>query len=123
VVGERTEGQVIAFHGELLLHATRSHWGMENKPHWVLHNLKTILAPTLCVPHTAQQFHEYLGYDGHLFGTQHVVEYYEETHSHAALTHDHSGAVGTWASSALPAPLSRELDESVVEGEYARLEG
>jgi methionyl-tRNA synthetase len=29
-------------------------------------NLKTILAPTLCVPHTAQGLHEYLGYDGQL---------------------------------------------------------
>ena len=43
-------------------------------------NLKTILAPIL--PHTAQQLHEYLGYDGQLFGTQHVVEYQEETRSH-----------------------------------------
>jgi hypothetical protein len=29
-------------------------------------NLKTILAPTLRVPHTAQKLHEYLGYDGQL---------------------------------------------------------
>jgi methionyl-tRNA synthetase len=36
-------------------------------------NLKTILAPIL--PHTAQQLHEYLGYEGMLFGTQKVVEY------------------------------------------------
>jgi methionyl-tRNA synthetase len=39
----------------------------------VVDNLKTLLAPIL--PHTAQQLHEYLGYDGQLFGTQHVVEY------------------------------------------------
>jgi methionyl-tRNA synthetase len=39
----------------------------------VVDNLKTILAPIL--PHTAQQLHEYLGYEGQLFGTQHVVEY------------------------------------------------
>jgi len=44
---------------------------------------------------------------------------------------DHSGAIGTWAPSALPAgqvlrepaPLFRKLDESVIEEEYARLEG
>jgi methionyl-tRNA synthetase len=97
-------------------------------------NLKTILAPIL--PHTAQQLHEYLGYDGQLFGTQHVVEYEEETRvrgtrQHQALTYDHSGAVGTWTPSALPAgqalrqpaPLFKKLDESVVEEEYARLEG
>jgi len=92
-------------------------------------NLKTILAPIL--PHTAQKLHEYLGYEGQLFGTQQVVTYEEETRSHEVLTYDHSGAVGTWVPSALPpgqalrapAPLFRKLDESVVEEEYARLEG
>ena len=99
----------------------------------VVDNLKTILAPIL--PHTAQQLHEYLGYDGQLFGTQQVVEYEEEARhgglrSHRALTYDYSGAIGTWAKSALPpgqalrelAPLFKKLDESVVEEEYARLE-
>ena len=97
-------------------------------------NLKTILAPIL--PHTAQRLHEYLGYEGQLFGTQHVVEYEEEARhgglrSHQALTYDHSGAVGTWTKSALPpgqalrppAPLFKKLDESVIEEEHARLEG
>jgi methionyl-tRNA synthetase len=103
----------------------------------VVDNLKTILAPIL--PHTAQRLHEYLGYDGQLFGTQRVVEYEEETRSHQALTYDHSGAVGThslfsvqaWAKSELPAgqalrppaPLFKKLDESLIEEEYARLEG
>ena len=92
-------------------------------------NLKTILSPIL--PHTAQQLHEYLGYEGQLFGTQHVVEYQEETRSHQALTYDHTGAIGTWEPSTLPAgqalrepaPLFKKLDESVIEEEYARLEG
>jgi hypothetical protein len=70
----------------------------------VVDNLKNILAPLL--PHTpvpthrTQKLHEYLGYEGQpfgsaqgkLFGTQKVVEYEEETRSHAALTYDHSGA-------------------------------
>jgi len=51
-----------------------------------------------------------------------VVEYQEETRSHEALTYDHSGAVGTWSKSELPAgqalrepgPLFKKLDESVV---------
>jgi len=94
----------------------------------VIDNLKTILAPIL--PHTAQKLHEYLGYDGQLFGTQEVVEYEEDTKSHRALTYDHTGAIGTWAVSDLPpgqalrqpAPLFRKLDESVIEEEYARLE-
>jgi methionyl-tRNA synthetase len=100
----------------------------------VVDNLKTILAPIL--PHTAQKLHEYLGYEGQLFGTQHVVEYEEEARlgglrSHNALTYDDSGAVGTWAKSELPpgqalrapAPLFKKLDESVIQEEYARLEG
>jgi methionyl-tRNA synthetase len=102
----------------------------------VVDNLKTFLAPFL--PHAAQRLHEYLGYDGQLFGTQQVVEYEEETRSHQALTYDHSGAVGThslfsvqaWAKSELPAgqalrppaPLFKKLDDSVIEEEYARLE-
>jgi methionyl-tRNA synthetase len=95
----------------------------------VVDNLKTILSPIL--PHTAQQLHEYLGYDGRLFGAQRVVEYQEETRSHQALTYDHSGAVGAWTPSQLPpgqalrrpAPLFKKLDESVIDEEYARLVG
>jgi methionyl-tRNA synthetase len=101
----------------------------------VVDNLKTILAPILphtpVLTHRTQKLHEYLGYEGQLFGTQHVVEYQQETRSHQALTYDHSGAIGTWAKSELPpgqslrqpAPLFKKLDESVVEEEYARLEG
>jgi methionyl-tRNA synthetase len=98
-------------------------------------NLKTILAPVLphtpVLAHRAQRLHECLGYDEQLFGTQNVVEHQEETRSHRALTYDHGGAVGTWAASVLPpgqalrepAPLFKKLDESVIEEEYARLEG
>ena len=90
-------------------------------------NLKTILAPIL--PHTAQRLHEYLGYDGQLIGTQHVVEFQEETRAHEALTCDHVGAIGTWEESepspgqALrkPVPLFKKLDESLISEEYARL--
>ena len=75
--------------------------------------------------------HEYLGYEGQLFGPKQVVTYEEETHSQEALICDHSGAVGPWAPSALPAgqalrppaPLFRKLDESMADAEYARLEG
>ena len=103
-------------------------------------NLKTILAQILphtpVLAHRTQKLHEYLGYDGQLFGTQHVVEYQEEARhgglrSHQALTYDHSGAVGTWTKSDLPpgqalrqpASLFNKLDESVIKEEYARLEG
>ena len=62
-------------------------------------NLKTILAPILpytpVLTHRAQRLHEYLGYEGQLFGSQRVVEYEEEMRSHQALTYDYSGANGT----------------------------
>ena len=100
----------------------------------VVDNLKTLVAPIL--PHTAQKLHEYLGYDGQLFGTQQVVEYQEEVphggvRSHKALTYDHSGAIGTWAPSQLPhgqalrqpEPLFKKLDESLIDEEYERLAG
>ena len=95
----------------------------------VVDNLKTILAPIL--PHTAQQLHDYLGYEGQLFGTQHVVEYQEETRDHEALTYDHTGAIGTWASSELPpgralrkpSPMFAKLDENLIDEEYAWLRG
>jgi methionyl-tRNA synthetase len=104
----------------------------------VVDNLKTILAPALCVPHTAQRLAcgastwGTRGSCGGLApGTQQVVEYQEETRSHEALTYDHTGAVGTWSKSELPpgqalrepAPLFKKLDESVIEEEYARLAG
>ena len=96
-------------------------------------NLKTILAPIL--PHTAQELHEYLGYEGQLFGTQHVIEVQEEsrvrgTRRHQALTYDQTCATGTWAPSQLPPgqalcqpePLFKKLDESLIDEEYARFE-
>jgi hypothetical protein len=79
---------------------------------------------------TVQKLYRYLGYDGQLrcaaSGTRPVVEYQEEARhgglrSHRALTYDHSGAIGAWARSELPAPLFKKLDESVIEEEYARL--
>jgi methionyl-tRNA synthetase len=60
-----------------------------------------------------------------------VVAYQAEARSRAALTCDLNLALGTWAKSKLPpgqalrqpAPLLKKLDESVIEEEYARLEG
>ena len=39
---------------------------------------------------------------GRLFGMLQVVEYQRETRSHAALTYEHSGTIGTWAPGELP---------------------
>ncbi len=90
----------------------------------VIDNLKTILAPYL--PFSSQTVHEYLGYDGALFGSLDIVEYQEATRSHEALTYNGAGAIGKWEKSDLqpgqalrqPAPLFQKLDESVIEFEY-----
>jgi methionyl-tRNA synthetase len=93
----------------------------------VIDNLKVLLAPFL--PFSAQTLHEYLGYDGQLFGELKIVEYAEETRNHKALVYDSSGAIGTWAKSELkPGQLLREpsalfikLDPEIVEQERSYL--
>lgn len=92
-----------------------------------INSLKTLFAPFL--PHTSQKLHEYLGYDGALFGTQRVVTLTDALGAHDALTYDGSGATGRWQPSELrpgqalrpPQPLFRKLDESVANEEKARL--
>ena len=93
----------------------------------VIDNLKMLLAPFL--PFSAQTLHEYLGYDGQLFGELNIVEYAEETRNHKALVYDGSNAIGTWAKSELkpgqplrePAALFIKLDPEIVEQERAYL--
>lgn len=95
----------------------------------VIDNLKILFAPFL--PHTAQQLHEYLGYDGQLFGRQYTEEFSERQRRHVALCCDHSQAVGRWKPSRLPAgqtlrppaPLFKKLEPEVAEQEIARLLG
>jgi methionyl-tRNA synthetase len=89
----------------------------------VIDNLKTILSPYL--PFSSQTLHEYLGYDGALFGTLDIVEYDESNRSHEALVYDGSTATGKWEKSNLqpgqalrePAPLFQKLEDSVIEFE------
>jgi methionyl-tRNA synthetase len=91
-------------------------------------SLKVIFAPFL--PFTSEQLHQFLGYDGRLFGAQRVETYPGESlGAHTALTYDPTGATGRWAPSQLPpgqplrepAPLFKKLDDSVVAEERARL--
>jgi len=90
-------------------------------------NLKTLLAPF--VPFSSQRVHEFLGYDGTLFGEQKIVVYEESERSHEALTIDNSRAIGRWEPSVLPVgqalrppqPLFRKLEPEVIEQERARL--
>jgi methionyl-tRNA synthetase len=93
----------------------------------VIDNLKTLFAPFL--PHTCQRVHEYLGYDGQLFGRQFTESFAEDEQEHVALCYDNSQAVGTWKPSQLasgqslrqPAPLFKKLEPEVAEQELARL--
>lgn len=91
-------------------------------------SLKLLFAPF--VPFSSQRLHEYLGYEGQLFGRQHTESFEEEGgRVHEALCYDHHLAVGEWRPSELPAgqplqkpkPLFEALDESVIEEERARL--
>lgn len=93
----------------------------------VIDNLKIILSPFL--PHTSQQLHEYLGYDGRLFGDLEIKDYPESTRAHKALVYNKSDAIGTWTVSDLqpgqplrePQALFVKLDPSIVETERAFL--
>jgi methionyl-tRNA synthetase len=99
----------------------------------VIDNLKILLAPFL--PFSAQRLHEYLGYDGQLFGTLSIREYAERERTHAALTYDGARAIGRWQPSQLPvgqalrepAPLFKKLgatpaeETAIIEAERARL--
>jgi len=93
----------------------------------VIDNLKTVLSPFL--PFTSQKVHEFLGYDGQLFGEQKIVEYQEATRPHKGLIYDGSRAIGKWAKSDLkpgqalrePAPLIVKLEPEIVDKERAFL--
>jgi len=83
-------------------------------------DLKTVLAPFL--PHTSQRVHEYLGYDGALFGAIAIEEVGAGEDAHSVLRYRADGAVGRWAPGALPVGqalrepgiLVRKLDEAAV---------
>ncbi|MCB9077327.1 MAG: methionine--tRNA ligase [Anaerolineaceae bacterium] len=95
----------------------------------VIDNLKILFSPFL--PHTSQQLHDYLGYDGQLFGRQYVEEFVETHRRHAALCYDNSQAIGRWQASDLqpgqalrpPEPLFKKLEPELAEQEVARLLG
>jgi len=90
-------------------------------------SLKTLFAPFL--PFTSQRVHDYLGYDGRLFGEQRIETYAETERDHPALTYDAHGAIGRWAPGALPpgqalrepVALFRKLEPELIDAERARL--
>ncbi len=85
--------------------------------------LKILWAPIL--PHTSQQLHEFLGYDGQLFGRQYTETVKDERGEHVVLRHDNSEASGKWEPGTLtpgqalrqPKPLFVKLDKDVPEKE------
>ncbi len=87
--------------------------------------LKILWAPIL--PHTSQQLHEFLGYDGQLFGRQYTQPVKDARGEHLVLRYDNSTAIGRWEAGTLapgqtlrqPMPLFVKLDENVPEQEAA----
>jgi methionyl-tRNA synthetase len=92
-------------------------------------SLKILFTPFL--PHTSQQVHELLGYDGFIAGPLEFREVDEDGRTHEVLTGDYSSWVGSWEPSRLrpgqvlqePRQLFKKLDESVVEDELQRMLG
>ncbi len=90
-------------------------------------SLKTIFTPFL--PHTSQQVHELLGYDGFIAGPLEFREVDEGDRSHQILTGDYTSWVGSWLPSDLPPgqplqeprQLFKKLDDSVVADELERM--
>ncbi len=91
-------------------------------------NLKTLFAPFL--PFTSQRVHEYLGYDGTLFGEQVIETYQESGRAHDGLIYcADENVVGRWAPADLPVgqklrepqPLFQKLEPTLIDEERARL--
>jgi len=91
-------------------------------------SLKVLFSPFL--PFSSERLHQYLGYEGSLFGRSYTSAFEEEGgRVHTALCYDGSSGTGEWKPSELPAgqalgepePLFKKLDESVVDEERARM--
>jgi methionyl-tRNA synthetase len=96
----------------------------------VIDTLKVLFAPFL--PFTCQRLHNYLGYDGDLFGRLYMEELQESEKRHVALRYAPLPCgPGCWAPSELapgqalrpPEALFRKLEPSVVDEEIERMTG
>jgi len=92
-----------------------------------INDLKTLFAPF--VPFSSQKVHEYLGFDGQIFGDLRIEEYAESSRTHKALVYDGANAIGKWEAQDIqpgqalrePAPLFTKLEPEMVEEEQSRL--
>jgi methionyl-tRNA synthetase len=92
-------------------------------------SLKILFTPFL--PFSCQRLHEYLGYQGNLFGRFRVEQIREKEKSHLALRFDPADGTNIWRPSVLapgqglrqPAPLFKKLDDSIVAEEVQRMTG
>jgi methionyl-tRNA synthetase len=91
-------------------------------------SLKVLFTPFL--PHTSQQLHELLGYDGWLAGPLEFRSVEEDGgRTHDVLTGSYGEWAGGWEPSELPPgqrlrepkPLFKKLDESIVDDELGRV--
>jgi len=91
-------------------------------------SLKVLFAPFL--PFSSERLHQYLGYEGALFGRSYTATLEEEQgRVHEALCYDGRAATGGWKPSELaagqvlrqPEPLFSKLEESIIEEERVRL--
>ncbi len=95
----------------------------------VIDSLKVLFAPFL--PYTCQRLHNYLGYDGDLFGQQYTEQVQEAARSHLVLRYDGRNVYGDWRPSELragqalraPAPLFTKLEPEAVDQEIERMTG
>jgi methionyl-tRNA synthetase len=93
----------------------------------VIDNLNVLFAPFL--PFSAQKVHEYLGYDGAIFGDLRIDTFEEDGRTHEALVYDGSQSLGRWEKRKLPAgqalrepaALFTKLEPEIVDQERAYL--
>ena len=81
------------------------------------------------MPFSSEKLHQYLGYEGTLFGKQTTRMVREEKWSYAVLEYSNTTAIGMWEPSELPQgqplrkpfPLFHKLDKDIVSEEMERL--
>ena len=90
-------------------------------------SLKIIFSPFL--PFSSEKLHNYMGYDGTIFGNQYTRNVVGEEFSYDVLEYVSENDIGKWEQSVLsqghslrnPSPLFKKLDKEIVTQEMNRL--